>query len=220
MRLGAVLRGALPVALKGALPIAAVAGPLVMHAALATGRWPEAATALSACQVAAVGLLLLRRSPRGRIAWLAVVVPAYACACWFYLQASLLAVSGVTHALIYGSLLTLFGGTLRQGRLDLVTSLARRLRGALQPEVEAYTRGVTKAWCAFFGCQLATSLLLGLFAPAEAWSLFINVLDAPLVALMFLSEFAVRRIRFPGHDHAGIAETVRAFGQQATRPRA
>ena len=211
MRVGFVLRGA--------LPVAAVAAPLVTHAAVAAGHWPGAAAVLSACQVAAIGLLLLRRSPRGRVAWLAVVVPIYAFACQFYLQASLLAVSGVTHALIYGALLALFGGTLRRGRVDLVTSLARRLRGALQPEVEAYTRGVTKAWCAFFGCQLATSLLLMLFAPATAWSLFINVLDAPLVALMFLSEFAVRRIRFPGHDHAGIAGTVRAFGQRAARPR-
>ena len=201
--------------LRGVLGIAVAACPLVTHAAFAAGRWLPLATALAACQVAAIGLVLLRRTRDGRLAWLLLALPAFALAAQFHAQASVLAVSGVSHALIYAGLLAFFGGTLRPGRVDLVTGLARRLRGPLEPEMEAYTRGVTRAWCGFFAFQLAASALLLLFAPAEAWSLFVNVLDAPLIGLMFLSELAVRHLRFRSYHHAGIAETVRAFGQQA-----
>lgn len=207
-------------ALRGLLCIAAIACPLATHMALDAVRLSSTATLLAAYQVALIGLVLLRWTRWGRAAWLLLAVPAFLWASRSLGHVSLLAVSGLSHTLIYGGLLALFGATLRPGRTDLITSLAGRLRGNLAPEMAAYTRSVTIAWCAFFVFQLGASVLLMLLAPAQAWSLFVNVLDLPLVAGMFLAEFAVRHLRFRSYDHVGIAETVRAFARHdAVRPR-
>lgn len=206
--------------LRGVPWAAAAAGPLVTHAALGAGRLSWAATLLAACQVALIGMVLLRRTRRGQAAWLLLAVPAFLLASQALGHASLLAVSGVSHALIYGGLLAFFAGTLRPGRTSLITALASRLRGPLTPRMAAYTRSVTVAWCAFFAFQLGASALLLLLAPAQAWSLFVNVLELPLVAGMFLAELALRHLRFRSYDHVGIGETVRAFmGQRSAGER-
>lgn len=198
-------------ALTPALWVAVAACPLAVHAALGAVHWAPAATILAAYQVAAVGLVLLRRTRAGQAAWLLLAVPAFLLASYRWGQSSALAVSGISHALVYGGLLALFAGTLRPGRTDLVTAMARRLRPATAPAMAGYTRAVTVAWCAFFAMQLAASLLLLLLAPAPVWSLFVNVLQLPLVAVAFAVELAVRHLRFRSFDHVGIAETVRAF---------
>lgn len=204
--------------LRGALWTAAGASPFVMHVALGAESLSPAAALLAAYQVALIGLVLFRRSRPGQVVWLLIAVPTFLLASRFLGHVSVLAVSASSHTLIYGGLFAFFARTLRPGHIDLCTAMATRLRGALTPEMAAYTRNVTIAWCAFFALQLAASLALALFASAQAWSLFVNVLEWPLVACMFLAELAVRRLRFKSYDHVGIAETVRAFaGQRSTR---
>ncbi len=123
---------------------------------------------------------------------------------------SLLAVAGLSHLALFGGLLVLFGATLLPGRTPLVTELAERLDPGFHPGMAGYTRAVTGAWCLFFAAQLLASLLLLLFAPTAAWSLFVNGLDVALVALMFGAEYGVRRLRFRGHEHVPLATLVRA----------
>lgn len=203
---------------RGAVCAAVLACPVATHAALATGRGLPVAAVLAAGQVAVLAAVLLRRLRAGRGVWLLLAVAGFALAYLRAAEASVLLVSAASHAAIYAGLLALFGGSLRRGRTDLVTGMAERLRPDLTPAMRRYTRGVTRAWCAFFALQLLVSAGLGLLAPAEAWSLFVNVLDAPLVALMFLGEHAVRRLVFPGYPHASIAEVVRAFGRDRAAP--
>ena len=57
------------------------------------------------------------------------------------------------HAAIYLALLALFGRTLRPGHEPLITRFARRVHGTLPPQLAAYTRRLTIAWCVFFGAQ-------------------------------------------------------------------
>src|SRR3954470_25083053 len=140
--------------------------------------------------------------------WLAIVAfVAFQLLAHFVLRDSLgvLAVSGLTHAVANLLLLWYFASTLRAGREPLVTRLARRVHGSLTPEMAAFTRSVTAAWCVFFAGQVAVSLLLLAFAPLEAWSTFINLINLPLIALMFACEYAYRAIRFPDHPRASIA---------------
>lgn len=118
---------------------------------------------------------------------------------------------GIPHAAIYLSLLWLFGHTLRQGQEPLVTRLARRVHGTLPPELAAYTRRVTWAWCVFFGAQIAVSALLFRFASLHAWSLFINAQNFPLVALMFIAEYGYRMICHRAFPHASLIDGIRAF---------
>ncbi|HYL90866.1 MAG TPA: hypothetical protein VEU32_19110 [Burkholderiales bacterium] len=121
------------------------------------------------------------------------------------------AVSGLTHAVANLVLLWYFARTLRAGNEALVTRLARRVHGSLAPPLAAYTRRVTIAWCAFFAAQVAVSILLFAFAPLELWSMYVNLLSVPLIALMFAGELLYRRLRFPDHPRASIGRVIKAL---------
>lgn len=123
----------------------------------------------------------------------------------------LTALFAVPHAAIYLILLGLFGRTLAPGREPLVTAIARQIHGKLEPDIERYTRRVTQAWCMFFAAQLIVSALLFARAPLETWSLFVNVLNVPLLALMFAAEYGYRVIRYPDHPRVSFARVAQAF---------
>lgn len=129
----------------------------------------------------------------------------------------LVASYGIPHAAIYLGLLWLFAATLIRGRQPLVTRLARRVHGDLSPRMAIYTRRVTVAWCVFFAAQVLTSALLLRFASLNAWSLFVNVLSFPLVGLMFVAEFSYRLLRHRDFAHASLAQTIRAFTDDAAQ---
>jgi uncharacterized membrane protein len=129
----------------------------------------------------------------------------------------LAAAYGIPHAAVYLSLWWLFGRTLRPGRDPLITRLARRVHGTLPPELDAYTRRVTAAWCVFFAAQILMSALLFGFASLSHWSLFITVLNFPLLALMFIGEYGYRLIRHRDFPHASLLDGVRAFSNDAGR---
>ncbi len=101
-------------------------------------------------------------------------------------------VSALTHWGIYASLFAGFALTLRPGHDPLITAMARRMHGPLTAEMLGYTRKVTIAWSLFFAIQLAISVGLFCAAPLVWWSFFVNILDIPLVALMFAAEYAIR----------------------------
>ncbi len=105
----------------------------------------------------------------------------------------------------------IFGRTLLEGREPMVTFFARMIHGPLSPELQAYTRAVTKAWVAFFAVMAALSTLLFLLVSVEVWSMFANFFTAPLIALMFLGEYLVRRRLHPKMEHAPILEGVKAY---------
>lgn len=127
---------------------------------------------------------------------------------------SVLAVSGLAHTVLYAGLLTAFGRSLFRGREPLVARFARRVHGELPPEIAAYARGATIAWCVFCGGQLVASALLFMLASGEVWSMFVNVLDLPLLALMFASEYGCRRLWFPHRAHIGLVTTVLTFARR------
>jgi len=128
----------------------------------------------------------------------------------------LAAVSGISHATAYLFLLWYFGRTLARGREPLITRIARRVHGALQPEIEHFTRNVTIAWCAFFAAQLAASALLHAFAPLELWSAFVNLLNLPLLGLMFAGQWIWRNVLHPGFPRATTRQAIEAFIRDAS----
>jgi uncharacterized membrane protein len=125
----------------------------------------------------------------------------------------LLAVNGAFHALINLSALLLFGRTLMAGGEALITQIARHISGELPAEIVAYTRWVTIAWCCFFVMQLSVSIVLYIFSPVAVWSLFINVLDLPLVLMMFAGEYGYRRLRYPDHPRISVAKVMEIYHQ-------
>lgn len=105
---------------------------------------------------------------------------------------SFIGFSALAHWSLYASLLGTFALTLRAGHTPLITSMAYRLHDTLSEEIIRYTRHVTIAWVLFFAAQLLTSISLFCFASLTAWSVFVNLLDIPLVVTMFAAEYAVR----------------------------
>jgi uncharacterized membrane protein len=131
----------------------------------------------------------------------------------------LLAFNGMTHAAACLFLLGYFGRTLAGGAEPLITRVARRVHGTLTPTMEAYTRRLTVAWCVFFSAQLVVSAFLYLFAPLDAWSIFVNLLNLPLLLLMFLGEWVYRVIRHPEHPRFTIEEAIRAYHGDSAMPK-
>lgn len=118
------------------------------------------------------------------------------------------------HVLTNLALCGLFGHTLLGGREPLVTRVARVVRRNDMPDdVLAFTRATTLAWTLFFAGVVAVSVLLYLCASIVVWSTFVNLINGPLVALMFVGEYAVRRYRFRGRPHHGLMESINAFRQ-------
>ena len=109
-----------------------------------------------------------------------------------HLRGGLILSSGAPHAVINLSLLAIFGLSLLPGREPIVTYFARAIHGGISPEIALYTRRVTWVWCAFFGLQVACSGLLLALAPLAWWSIFVNILNLPLIASLMVGEWLTR----------------------------
>jgi uncharacterized membrane protein len=151
---------------------------------------------------------------------------------WTHLSAALLAAAGaavllrhywpvleknfaVVYLLQEGGFYTLmaasFGQSLLGGRVALCTQLADKVHGPLTPQELRYTRQVTAAWALFFILIVVATAGLFRFAPLRIWSLFANFCVLPLIGLMFVAEYAVRRRVLPQTPRRGILAAVRVY---------
>ncbi len=111
----------------------------------------------------------------------------------------------------YSLMAASFGQSLLGRRVALCTQLADKVHGPLTPQEVRYTRRVTAAWALFFIAITAATVGLFLFAPLRVWSLFANFCVLPLIGLMFVAEYAVRRRVLPQTPHRGILAAVRVY---------
>ncbi|WGF86682.1 hypothetical protein [Marinivivus vitaminiproducens] len=185
--------------------------PVVGHVALASGGETHAPWLWLAIQAVLIGFLMLRegRSPAGRTLLLGLLITA-ALVGWFAARGLIVATTAFAHTALYLWLLLWFARSLTTDR-DVITQLARKLKGEISPEMAAYARRVTKLWCLFFAGQLGLSAALLAFAPIAAWSFFVNILDLPMVLLLFTAEYLYRIGRFGDAANASVRDTVRAF---------
>lgn len=118
------------------------------------------------------------------------------------------------------ALLMAFGITLLPGRKPLCVHFAEIInRGALPAAHESYARKVTAAWVVFFAIIIIASTLLFFMAPLAIWSFFVNFLTLPLVALMFLGEFMLRRRLLTDLPTGHVLDAVHAYLDKSTRVR-
>ena len=109
-------------------------------------------------------------------------------------------------------LLITFARTLLAGRKPLCVGFAEIINGGPLPaDHERYAHQVTVAWVIFFGLMIVLSTLLYFFAPLATWSFFVNFLTLPLVALMFVAEFLVRRRLLTDLPSGNVLGAVRAY---------
>lgn len=179
------------------IAVAMLALPLVGIASWSAYSMPAATVPRMARQLGGIGVMLL--SLYGTLLlWPRMLHNLD----WFYL---------VQHVVTNLLFAWFFGQTLIAPRTPLITQFAQTIHGHLPEEVVRYTRGVTLAWTVFFLAQIVVSLLIFHFFSLETWSLFANVLNWPLVILMFMAEYFCRRIVNPGFQHAGIKESIAAY---------
>lgn len=113
---------------------------------------------------------------------------------------------------VYLLMAVVFGRTLRGPKESLVTQMARRVHGGVLSDKQfVYTRKVTLAWSVFFAAMALGSVLLFLLAPTPVWSVFANLLGGPLIGLMFVGEFVLRRLALPQEPRATMADAIRAW---------
>ncbi|KQT37460.1 hypothetical protein [Methylophilus sp. Leaf414] len=109
-------------------------------------------------------------------------------------------------------LLITFARTLQAGRKPLCVGFAEAINGGPLPaDHERYAYHVTIAWVTFFGLMIIVSSLLFFFSPLATWSFFVNFLTLPLVALMFIAEFLVRRTVLTDLPNGNVMDAVRAY---------
>lgn len=111
-----------------------------------------------------------------------------------------------------------FGQTLLKGRKPLCVHFAEMINGGtLPPDHERYARKVTLAWVLFFAGIIIISTLLFFLAPLSVWSFFVNFLTLPLVALMFVAEFIVRRCLLSDLPTGNVMDAVHAYLDKSAR---
>jgi uncharacterized membrane protein len=198
---------------RAAFVVAAIAAYQVgAHHAVSTPGEHGLGLALVLVPVLLVALSAAARSSRR--AWL---LPLWACVCaglWL-VRAPLTAHFGwglyLEHISFNLALAWMFGRTLAADREPLVTQFARMVHGTIEPRVQRYTRRVTVAWTLFFVGIALVSTILFASASIVVWSTFANYLALPLVAVMFVAEFACRRVALRGMRQSSMLDAVRAY---------
>jgi uncharacterized membrane protein len=169
-------------------------------------------TLLALAPMLTLGLVLLWRWSGVLIALLAAAAAAFLLrAFWPLFAQNFPIVYLIQQVGFYFIMAFTFGRSLRKGSVPLCTQLADKVHGPLSALELRYTRRVTLAWVIFFLLNVAANFLLFEFAPLRVWSMFVNFCSLPLILLMFVAEYAVRRRVLPKVQRSGLIATLRVY---------
>jgi uncharacterized membrane protein len=162
--------------------------------------------------VLTIGLLLIWRWTHLLIALLAAAAAAVLLRhYWPVLEKNFPVVYLLQEGGFYSLMAASFGLSLFGNRVSLCTQLADKVHGPLTAQELHYTRRVTAAWALFFVSIAAVTVGLFVLAPLRVWSFFANFCVVPLMGLMFIVEYAVRRRVLPHVSRRGILAAVRVY---------
>ena len=194
--------------------------PLLAHYTNRSAHSGNLGALVAIAPMVLIALVLAWRSPRRFIMLGMLVLLCIALwAGWSALETHFGLVYWLEHAGIQLILFMTFGRTLIAGRQPLCTRFAEAVHAPVTPQHEIYARQVTIAWTLFFGAMALASTLLFFLAPLATWSIFANFLTLPLVALMFIAEYWVRRWVLPNMQHTHVLDALRAFRNTPAPPR-
>ena len=194
--------------------------PLLAHYTNEFAHQGNLGAGVAIAPVVLIALILAWRSPRRSIMLGALALLAIALwAGWPLLEQHFGLVYWLQHMGMQLILFMTFGRTLIAGQKPLCTRFAEAVHAPLTPQHEIYARQVTVAWTVFFAAMALTSTLLFFLTPLATWSVFAYILTLPLVALMFIAEYWIRRWLLPEMRHTRILDAVRAFRNTPARLR-
>lgn len=205
------------------LQVAAIVVFIVVYAGLShyansVAKTRDLAVALALGPVLGFGLVLIRRSSRLPTAALAAAAAALLLRrYWPMLEQNFSWVYLIQEGGFYGLMALSFGRSLIDGRVPVCTQLADKVHGPLSREEVRYTRRVTAAWTVFFASIAAATVGFFYAAPLRIWSLFANFCVPPLICLMFVGEYAVRRRALPNVQRRGILAAIRVYFARSTQ---
>lgn len=108
-------------------------------------------------------------------------------------------------------LLTLFGRTLLAGHKPLCVMFAEMMHGPLSPRHARYAHHVTVAWAVFFAVLATVSTALFFFSSLTVWSLYANFMVLPLIGMMFVVEYQVRKRVLADAPHGRFVDAIYAY---------
>jgi uncharacterized membrane protein len=115
------------------------------------------------------------------------------------------------HGGIHLALAWTFGSTLRPGATPLITAMARTVHEVFTPEMQAYTRWLTRAWVIYFVGMVVLSLAIYMLAPWNWWSIFCNMLTPLFAVGFFVIEHVVRYWRHPHFERVSLRRALTAY---------
>jgi uncharacterized membrane protein len=200
------------------LAVFIIAYALLVHHVNASGQAGSLGAVLTLLPLVFIALALIARR-ESRLGGMLFLITLLLLAWWQWpaLQQHTALVFWLQDLSLMLALFATFARTLLPGHKPLCVGFAEaihdgRTHGGELPPVHAhYARQVTLAWALFFALMAAASTLLFVLAPLAVWSFFVNFLTLPLVALMFVAEYLVRRQRLPDAPRAHILAAVQAY---------
>ena len=94
--------------------------------------------------------------------------------------------------LVNFSMLVIFGSSL-YARQTVVEKLARIKEPDLPPQAVAYTRNVTRVWCAFFVLNGTVSAMTAIWGSEQTWMLYNGFIAYLLIGVLMITEWLVRQ---------------------------
>lgn len=95
----------------------------------------------------------------------------------------------------------------------IIERFALLVHGEISSTHRIYCRRVTIAWSIFMFLLVAETVVLALYFPIETWSLFVNLINYSLVALMFLLEFFVRKLALKNEEKMTLIEFYKSVSK-------
>lgn len=183
----------------------AVCYPLLVHLSVYLNQAALSVLAMVSLAIAVFYPALIARKIG---AWLGLFVFAMACFGALIWQNTLFIIYAppMVIPMIFG---TVFTVSLLPGNTALVTDIGERSRGPLSESMRKYTYAVTWLWSILFVVLVAEAALLALFASTELWSLMTNIVNYIIIGFIFVSEYLVRRLRYPAHNHPGFIDYIK-----------
>jgi len=196
----------------GSLALLAIGYAILVHYTNSNANAKPLGVVLASAPPLALGLALAWRSSyRLPALALAALLAGLILSHWRILQSKYPLVYLLEDVGVYALLSVTFARSLVRPRVPLCTYWADLVHGPLPAAVARYTRKTTAAWAIFFVLIGATSLTLYQLASLPVWSAFSNFVALPLVVLMFLGEYAVRRRVLPPAHRTGLWASVRVY---------
>lgn len=194
----------------------AVAWAIASYFNSASGHPSGWGVALALAPLSLVAVLGLWRMPQRRLAaCLALALLGLLVWAWPLLIHRIATLYFLEHTGVYTLLSALFARSMTGPDESLVTQMARRVHGGVLSEHQRrYTRQVTLAWSLFFAAMVLVSVVLFIWAPLRVWSAYATLLGGPLIGVMFVGEWLVRRWLLPNEVRATLKEMVGAWRTQ------